>query len=38
MTTRTRSGATLVAAGIMLSRIAGLARDRIFGQYFGLTA
>jgi putative peptidoglycan lipid II flippase len=38
MTTRSRSGATLVAAGILLSRIAGLIRDRIFGHYFGLSA
>ncbi|MEI9478509.1 MAG: murein biosynthesis integral membrane protein MurJ [Deltaproteobacteria bacterium] len=27
--------ATLVAAGILLSRIAGLVRDRIFAHYFG---
>ncbi len=38
MKTRTRSGATLVAAGIMLSRIAGLVREHYFSRYFGLTA
>jgi putative peptidoglycan lipid II flippase len=27
--------ATLVAAGILLSRIAGLVRDRVFAHYFG---
>src|SRR5215831_5239231 len=32
-----RRGATLVAAGILLSRLAGLVRDRIFGRYFGLS-
>jgi putative peptidoglycan lipid II flippase len=29
------SGSFLVAGGILLSRIAGLARERIFAQYFG---
>jgi putative peptidoglycan lipid II flippase len=29
------AGSFLVAAGILLSRIAGLARERIFAQYFG---
>jgi putative peptidoglycan lipid II flippase len=35
----TRSGrfAFLVAAGILLSRIAGLIRDRVFAHYFGLS-
>ena len=32
---RTGSAAHLVAAGILLSRIAGLVRDRIFAQFFG---
>jgi putative peptidoglycan lipid II flippase len=31
-------GASLVAAGILLSRISGLIRDRLFSQYFGLSA
>src|SRR5512136_2507470 len=30
-----RSAATMVAAGILLSRIAGLIRDRVFAHYFG---
>jgi len=30
-----RQNATIVAAGILLSRIAGLARDRVFAHYFG---
>jgi putative peptidoglycan lipid II flippase len=30
-----RSGAYLVAAGIFLSRIAGLVRERVFAHYFG---
>src|SRR5215813_11733064 len=30
--------AFLVAAGIFLSRISGLVRDRIFGYYFGISA
>jgi putative peptidoglycan lipid II flippase len=34
---RTRGGASLVAAGIFLSRISGLVRDRIFARYFGLS-
>ena len=36
---RARSGrfALLVAAGILLSRIAGLVRDRVFAHYFGLS-
>ena len=29
------SGAFLVGAGILLSRIAGLIRERIFAHYFG---
>ena len=39
MTTKTspeRSGAVLVAAGILLSRLAGLVRLRTFAHYFGL--
>jgi putative peptidoglycan lipid II flippase len=32
---RMRGAATLVAAGIFLSRIAGLIRDRVFAHYFG---
>ena len=35
---RSRGGATLVAAGILLSRIAGLIRDHYFNRYFGLSA
>src|SRR5512143_3193188 len=31
----TRGFAFLVAAGILLSRIAGLVRDRVFAHYFG---
>jgi len=38
MKTKTRSGATLVAAGILLSRLAGLVREHYFSRYFGLTA
>ena len=30
--------AALVAAGILLSRIIGLVRERVFGYYFGVTA
>ena len=30
-----RSHASLVAAGILLSRVAGLVRDRVFAHYFG---
>src|SRR5262245_17391208 len=33
--TRRRGGAYLVAAGIFLSRIAGLIRERVFAHYFG---
>src|SRR5580658_1151755 len=32
---RFRGAASLVAAGIFLSRIAGLVRDRVFAHYFG---
>ncbi len=32
---RPRGAATLVAAGIFLSRIAGLIRESVFGYYFG---
>ena len=32
-----RAGAILVAAGIFLSRVAGLIRDRVFSYYFGLS-
>jgi len=35
---RSRSGAVFVAAGIFLSRIAGLVRDRAFAHYFGNSA
>jgi len=35
---RSRGGATLVAAGILLSRMAGLVRDHYFNRYFGLSA
>ena len=34
---RSRGAASLVAAGIFLSRIAGLVRDRVFGHYFGVS-
>jgi putative peptidoglycan lipid II flippase len=37
MKTKSRSGATLVAAGILLSRIAGLVRESVFSYYFGLS-
>lgn len=37
-TKRPRHAATLVAAGILLSRIAGLVRESIFNHYFGLHA
>ena len=30
-----RSAASLVATGILLSRIVGLVRDRVFAHYFG---
>ncbi len=33
---RQRGGAVLVAAGILLSRITGLVRQRVFSHYFGL--
>jgi putative peptidoglycan lipid II flippase len=33
-----RGGAALVAAGILLSRVFGLIRQRVFSHYFGLTA
>src|ERR1035437_5478197 len=32
-----RGAATMVAAGIFFSRIAGLIRDRVFAHYFGNT-
>jgi putative peptidoglycan lipid II flippase len=32
---KSRSGAFLVAAGILLSRISGLVRERVFAHYFG---
>ena len=32
---RSNGGAILVAAGVFLSRIAGLVRDRVFAHYFG---
>lgn len=35
---RRAGGAVLVAAGIFLSRIAGLVRDRVFAHYFGNSA
>lgn len=36
MTSRkARSGAFLVAAGILLSRVSGLVRERVFAHYFG---
>jgi putative peptidoglycan lipid II flippase len=38
MKTRSRGGASLVAAGILLSRLAGFFRDRLIGRYLGLTA
>src|SRR5579862_5473029 len=34
---RSRGAAALVATGILLSRISGLIRDRIFAHYFGLS-
>ncbi|MEO5668855.1 MAG: murein biosynthesis integral membrane protein MurJ [Bdellovibrionota bacterium] len=34
-TRKPRSGAFLVAAGILLSRISGLVRERVFAHYFG---
>jgi len=40
LTNSKRSGqsAVLIAAGILCSRITGLVRQRVFAQYFGLTA
>ncbi len=35
---RFRGAASLVAAGIFLSRVAGLIRDRVFAHYFGTSA
>jgi putative peptidoglycan lipid II flippase len=35
---RSRGAASLVAAGIFLSKIAGLIRDRVFAHYFGNSA
>jgi putative peptidoglycan lipid II flippase len=35
---RARGAAALVALGILLSRIAGLVRQRVFGHYFGNSA
>src|SRR5579862_4933478 len=32
---RSRGAAALVATGILLSRISGLIRDRVFAHYFG---
>ena len=34
--TKTESGAVFVAAGIFVSRLAGLVRQRVFAHYFGL--
>src|SRR4029078_8923100 len=34
---RSRSAAFLVGAGILLSRIAGLVRQKVFAHYFGLS-
>src|SRR5687767_3349565 len=36
--TANRRGSVLVAAGILLSRIAGLIRLRVFSHYFGITS
>ena len=36
-TPKPMSPAALVAAGILLSRIVGLVRERVFGFYFGVT-
>jgi putative peptidoglycan lipid II flippase len=38
MKTKTRAGATLIAAGILLSRLVGLVRESVFSGYFGLSA
>jgi putative peptidoglycan lipid II flippase len=35
---RPRAGALLVAAGILLSRLSGLVRQRVFGHYLGTSA
>jgi putative peptidoglycan lipid II flippase len=35
---RPRHAATLVAAGILLSRLAGLVRESVFANYFGISA
>jgi putative peptidoglycan lipid II flippase len=35
MTKQKKNGALLVGAGILLSRIAGLVRERVFAHYFG---
>ncbi|HVV46956.1 MAG TPA: murein biosynthesis integral membrane protein MurJ [Bryobacteraceae bacterium] len=37
MTLKRRGGATLVAAGILFSRLAGLVRESVFSSYFGLS-
>jgi putative peptidoglycan lipid II flippase len=36
--TASRRGSILVAAGILLSRVAGLIRLRVFSHYFGITS
>ncbi|MEO7933834.1 MAG: murein biosynthesis integral membrane protein MurJ [Chthoniobacterales bacterium] len=38
MAAKSRSASFLVAAGILLSRIAGLVRQRVFAHYFGQSA
>jgi putative peptidoglycan lipid II flippase len=38
MTNRGRGGATLVAAGILFSRLVGVVRESVFSGYFGLSA
>ena len=38
MAARSRSASLLVATGILLSRIAGLVRQRVFAHYFGQSA
>ncbi len=38
MAAKSRSASSLVAAGILLSRIAGLVRQRVFAHYFGQSA
>ncbi|HVW07099.1 MAG TPA: lipid II flippase MurJ, partial [Bryobacteraceae bacterium] len=37
MRLKRRGGATLVAAGILFSRLAGLVRESVFSSYFGLS-